>query len=192
MRKLISVILLLVMLVSCAALAEENWIMYNFGDFSLTFPEDVVCAYSEERTENQPFLMFYQDYDETANFNKNLNVVWNSGAEDISAMDPAVMGQLILDQLLAQFDAMGVGHSNAMLVSAETLDHNGKPALGIAYTATVDYSAVMEDGPIVDLVFVQMIFSDEAFGTYNFTITTDDIDNTQLLSTILDSLSWNV
>lgn len=191
MRKFLCIILTLCLLAGASALAEANWIMYNFGDFSLTFPEDIVCAYTEKRTENQPFLMFYQNYDETAAFMKNLNVVWNSGTEDISAMDPVAVGQSILNNLLTQFDTMGVGHSNAMLVSAETLDYNGKTALGVAYTATVDYSA-LNNGPVLNLVFVQMIFSDEAFGTYNFTITTDDIDDTQLLSTILDSLSWNV
>lgn len=191
MRKLLCVILTLSMLMSCAAMAEEGWIQYNFGDFNLTFPADVVSAYSEERAENQPFLMFYQDYDENASFVKNLNVVWNSGVDDIASFDPAVVGQSILDGLTKQFDAMGVVNSNALLISAEQLDFNGLPAIGIGYTLTVDYSAV-NNGPVIDLVFVQLLFSDEAFGTYNFTLTTDDIDNSQLLTTILDSLSWNV
>jgi len=191
MRKLLCLILILIMLTTCAALAEESWFQYNFGDFNLTFPADVVSAYTEERAENQPFLMFYQDYDENASFVKNLNVVWNSGVDDITSLDPAAVGQSILDGLTKQFEAMGVAPSKCLLVSAETLDYNGLPAIGIGYTLTVDYSA-LNNGPVLDLVFVQLLFSDEAFGTYNFTLTTDDIDNSQLLTTILDSLSWNV
>lgn len=191
MRKLISAILVLVMLAGCSALAEANWVMYNFGDFTLTFPEDIVCAYSEERTENQPFLVFYQDYQEGASFVKNLNVVWNSGVDDISALDPAAIGEMILNGLVAQMEATNVPVTNAALVSAESLEFGGKPAIGIAYSLTADYSA-LENGQVLNMVFMQMMFSDEAFGTYNFTLTTDDLENTETLVTILDSISWNV
>lgn len=191
MRKLLCIILALSMLAGCTAMAEANWIMYNFGDFNLSFPDDIVCGYTEERVANQPFLMFYQDYDETAPFMKNFNVVWNDGVNEIGAMDPEAVGGNILNALLTQFASMGVACSNDMLLSAETIDYVDKTALGIAYTVTVDYSA-LNGGPVLDLVFVQLLFSDEAFGTYNFTITTDDINNTQLLMDIIDTLSWNV
>lgn len=87
MRKLISIVMVLCLLLG-AAIAESAPLMtYDFGDFTMDMPEDIQGSIVE-RAENVPFASLYENYDQTAPFNDNVNIVWNSAVEDLSILDP--------------------------------------------------------------------------------------------------------
>ena len=92
--------------------------------------------------------------------------------------------------VVTQYEQIGVGISNSMLLSAELSDHDGKAALGVIYSADMDYSGLGVDAQVT-LYTIQLYVPDEAFeGSYIITITTDDIDNTQQLFEVADSIKW--
>ena len=191
MRKLISVLLALVLLLASAAFAEETWMEYDFGGFTMAFPIDIIGTVSEEIVENEPFLYLFQDYDENAIFNKNLNCVWNSGVDNISAVDPEEFAQMILPQMVAAFEQSGLSVHGAEVLAAVHDEHKGEPCLSAIYACILDYSAF--GGPAEFVLYtLQSMVSNEAFGgTYTFTISTDDIESTQLLMEIMDTINWN-
>ncbi len=82
MRKILSVLIALMLIFSMSAFAEETptvpTIELDFDHFTMTIPEDMVGTSSEEIVSNQPFIQLFQDYSETAAFNKNLNIVWSN------------------------------------------------------------------------------------------------------------------
>ena len=83
-----------------------------------------------------------------------------------------------------------MGISNPMLLSAELSDHDGKAALGVIYSADMGYSGLGVDAQVT-LYTIQLYVPDEAFeGSYIITITTDDMDNTQQLFEVADSIKW--
>lgn len=190
MRKLIAVLLALMLLAS-AAFAEETWMEYDFGGFTMAFPIDIIGTMSEEIVENEPFLYLFQDYNENAIFNKNLNCVWNSGVEDITAVDPEELAQMILPQMTGAFEQTGFRVLGAEVLAAAHDAHKGEPCISTIYACVLDYSAFGGPSEFVLYTLQSMVSNEAIGGSYTFTISTDDIENTQLLMEIMDTISWN-
>ena len=192
MRKILAVLLALAALLCVPAFAEAQWVEYDFGDFTMSFPEDIMCSISGEIVNNEPFFVFYQDYDETAAFNKSLNGVWSEGAADLTTVDPTAYGQTVLATVASQLGEYGIAVTDPALIAAALDAHDGKPALSIIYGMGVDYSAVGVDLQMT-LYTMQAVVSDEALGgSYTFTISTDDITAATLLMEIMDTIQWTV
>ena len=194
MRKILSVLIALMLIFSMSAFAEETptvpTIKLDFDHFTMTIPEDIVGTSSEEIVSNQPFIQLFQDYSETAAFNKNLNIVWSNEVMDLNATDPVEYANTLLVATVAQYEQIGIGATNPMLLNAELSDHDGKPAMGVVYSLELDYSGMGVNEQQL-LYTVQLYVPDEAFeGTYIITVTTDDMENTQQLFDVADSIKW--
>ena len=190
MRKLMLILLALCLAaIPCLAEGTQN-IDYDFGDFTMSFPEDTIGDVAEEIAENEVFFTIYQDYDESKPFLKNLNGTWNSTYQDLTQMDPTATAQQILNSVVVQFTSYGIAVSNPTLLMAALDEQDGKPALSIIYSTDLDYSATGTDLQMT-LYTLQGIVSDESFGTYTFTISTDDIESAAPLMEIMDTITWN-
>lgn len=194
MRKILSILITLMLVFSMYALAEEvpavPMIELDYDHFTMTIPEDMVGTTSEEIVSNQPFIQLFQDYSETAAFNKNLNIVWSNEVMDLNAIDPVEYANTLLVATVAQYGQIGITATNPMLLNAELSDHDGKPAMGVVYSLDLDYSGVGVNEQ-QSLYTVQLYVPDAAFeGTYIITVTTDDMENTQQLFDVADSIKW--
>lgn len=192
MRRLIS--LLLVLMLACtAAIAEESVLTeHNFGDFSISFPVDMYGSLAEEVTSGAPFMQLLQDYDAEAAFNKNLTMTWSQELLDITSAEPQLYADSMLSIAVLQLEAAGITVENPAVVSAEIMSLDGKDALVMTYSFDLDYSGAGMDLQMA-LYTQQRIIPDEAFaGTYSVTISTDNLEDAALLMQIADSIKWNV
>lgn len=193
MRKLISVILALCLCILPLALAEtstsEESLTQDFGDFTMDIPMSMQGSIGE-KVNNQLYFILYDNYDPNANFNNSLNCVWTDAYTDFSTIDfegeyaPAVI-QLTLETM----STAGVIVENPMLLTTDTADLNGKTAYLMAYSYNADYSQLGMDYQTT-LYTLQTYVSDEAMGSYTFTITTNDLNNIETLDALMDSIQW--
>jgi len=192
MRRFLSLFLAFALLLTGAALAKAPVFTHNFGDFTLVLPEDITGSIAEEKVANEVFFTLYQDYSENNMFNKSLDCVWTEEIVDYTAIDAAEYTQVVLDSTVAQLSAMGIGISDAAVIEPALEEHDGYSMLTYALFMNVDYTALGIDLKLpLYTLFAQM--SDEAVGgSYSFTITTDDPENTQALMDIMDSLDWTI
>ena len=192
MRKAIATLLVFLLLAGVAGYAEAAWMDYDFGNFTISFPEDADHYFEDEIVSNVPFAYFYQDYDENAVFNKNLNILWTDEVLDLNTIEPTSFAQNLMEATVDQYEQMGLAPTNASLLIAEFDEQDGKRAFSYMYTITLDYT-VFGAAEQYTLYVLQAMVPDEAFGgTYTLTLTTDDLENCQLLLDISDSIVWNV
>lgn len=192
MRKAIATLLVFLLLAGVAGYAEAALIDYDFGDFTVSLPEDTDVYFEDQIVSNVPFAYFYQDYNENAVFNKNLNILWTDEVLDLNTVEPTSFAQHLMEATVDQYEQMGLAPTNASLLIAEFDEQDGKQAVSYMYTVTLDYTAYGAAEQIMMYVLQAMI-PDEAFGgTYSLTLTTDDMENCQLLLEIADSIAWNV
>lgn len=192
MRKAIATLLVFLLLAGVAGYAEAALIDYDFGDFTVSLPEDTDVYFEDQIVSNVPFAYFYQDYNENAVFNKNLNILWTDEVLDLNTIEPTSFAQHLMEATVDQYDQMGLAPTNASLLIADFDEQDGKQGFSYMYTVTLDYTAYGSAEQIM-LYVLQAMVPDEAFGgTYTLTLTTDDIDNCQLLLEISDSIVWNV
>lgn len=192
MRKAIATLLVFLLLAGVAGYAEAALIDYDFGDFTVSLPEDTDVYFEDQIVSNVPFAYFYQDYNENAVFNKNLNILWTDEVLDLNTIEPTSFAQNLMEATVDQYEQMGLAPTNASLLIAEFDEQDGKQAVSYMYTVTLDYTAYGAAEQIM-LYVLQAMIPDEAFGgTYSLTLTTDDMENCQLLLEIADSIDWNV
>lgn len=192
MRKLCSLLLALALILSCAALAEDNSVEHDFSHFTLTIPADAKCIISEEITANEPFITIYENYDENAQFNSTLECVWNEVRIDLAAMEPATYAQSILDSLVTQFTSIGLGISDAAVTDPVYADKGGADMFSCMIYMVVDYTALGIDLKTPSYILLSMRSDDAVGGSYSFTVTTDDLDNCTMLRSIMDSIQWTL
>ena len=192
MRKAIATLLVFLLLAGVAGYAEAALIDYDFGDFTVSLPEDTDVYFEDQIVSNVPFAYFYQDYNENAVFNKNLNILWTDEVLDLNTIEPTSFAQHLMEATVDQYEQMGLAPTNASLLIAEFDEQDGKQGFSYMYTVTLDYTAYASAEQIM-LYVLQAMVPDEAFGgTYSLTLTTDDMENCQLLLEISDSIVWNV
>lgn len=192
MRKAIATLLVFLLLAGVAGYAEAALIDYDFGDFTVSLPEDTDVYFEDQIVSNVPFAYFYQDYNENAVFNKNLNILWTDEVLDLNTVEPTSFAQHLMEATVDQYEQMGLAPTNASLLIAEFDEQDGKQVVSYMYTVTLDYTAYGAAEQIM-LYVLQAMIPDEAFGgTYSLTLTTDDMENCQLLLEIADSIAWNV
>lgn len=198
MRKLCSLLLALMLIAGCAALAEGSdsheggFVRHDFGHFSLTIPADAMGNITEEITANEPFLTIYENYDGNALFNKSLDCVWNENLIDFTAVDPAAYAQNVLDTLVSQFTSFGIGISDAVVLEPIFEEQGGADMFSCMLYMYVDYTAVGIDLKTPTYTLLAMMSDEAVGGSYSFTITTDDLDGTTMLFNVLDSIEWTL
>ena len=192
MRKAIATLLVFLLLAGVAGYAEAALIDYDFGDFTVSLPEDTDVYFEDQIVSNVPFAYFYQDYNENAVFNKNLNILWTDEVLDLNTIEPTSFAQHLMEATVDQYDQMGLAPTNASLLIADFDEQDGKQGFSYMYTVTLDYTAY---GCVAQLMLyvLQAMVPDEAFGgTYTLPVPSYDIENCQLLLEISDSIVWNV
>ena len=190
MRKMISLLLALMMLCG-AAFAEdaENLLVLEYPDFTIAIPKDAVGNAADAIESNVPFLRVYQDYDPEAVFSNNLNVVWNQDVLDLDAATPLAMAQEALSYAMLQHELVGLKAENARVLLAEYDEHDGQRALSFIVSMDLDYSTL---GLYYSCTMytLQAVVPIEGVGTYSFTIGTDDMEGSQMLLDIVNSVRW--
>lgn len=154
-------------------------------------PEDLQGNIADTIEESVPFFFFYEDYDPEADLNANLNCVWSETMIDIASAEPTANGQSILNQVVQQYESMGIGVEYSTLYSAAYDELSDKRALRVVYSNRLDYSALGIDTKCL-LYTMQVIVPIENCGTYTFTITVEDLTQCERLTDILDSVEWTV
>ena len=142
-----------------------------------------------EKVNNLIYFTLFESYDPNASFNPSLNCVWTDAYTDFSAMDLGAYVSAIVQLSIESLSAAGVIAENPVLLTTDTADLNGKTAYLAAYSYDADYSQLGVDYQAT-LYTLQTYVSDEAMGTYTFTITTDDLNNIVNLDALMDSIQW--
>ena len=169
MRKAIATLLVFLLLAGVAGYAEAALIDYDFGDFTVSLPEDTDVYFEDQIVSNVPFAYFYQDYNENAVFNKNLNILWTDEVLDLNTIEPTSFAQHLMEATVDQYDQMGLAPTNASLLIADFDEQDGKQGFSYMYTVTLDYTAYGSAEQIM-LYVLQAMVPDEAFGgTYTLT-----------------------
>lgn len=180
MRKFMFILLVLC-LTAVPCFAEDS--AHDFGHFTIHFPEDMTTDIAEEITEDVPFF--------TLSLNDHpisiLNGTWLSACEDLTQVDPDVRAQERLDGVVAAYKQAGVAVDNPKIIGAALGEQDGKPALMLI--VSVDLTFPDAEVQMTQYV-IQGIVSDEAFGTYLFTINTDDLEAAQPLMEVMDTIDW--
>lgn len=191
MRKLISLILVLMLIFGLAAAETQQPVMMelDFIDFTIIVPEDIIGSVEQQMANNVPFFMFFQDYDPDAAMNKNLSCVWTDQVLDIKSTDPGQYAGMTMAMAAMQYDKMGIPASDPMLYAVGPDQHDGREAFSLVYSLTLDYTGVGFDEKF-PVYTMQAIVPIEGSGTYPFTLTTDDMQNIDLLMGIMNSISW--
>lgn len=190
MRKLIALLLVL-MLLCAAAFAEdaENLLVLEYPDFTIAIPKDAVGNATDTIESNVPFLRVYQDYDPDAVFSSNLNIVWNQDVLDLDAATPQAMAEEALGYAMLQHELVGLKVDNAKILVAEYDEHDGQRALSFIVSMDLDYSTLGLDYSCT-MYTLQAVVPIEGVGTFSFTVGTDDLEGSQMLLDIVDSVRW--
>jgi len=186
MKKLLSVLLALVLMLGCASVlaeatpAESNLETFEFDGFTMTFDADMIGEIYD-KAENQVYFQLFPFYDENAAFTPNINCVWNSAVEDLTQVDANAFAAAVMQAMLAQYEAMGLKAENAKVLLAQPDEQDGKYA--ISYLAQYDIEGTT-------LYMMQAVVSDAAFGTYTFTVTFADLMQADALTEIVNTITW--
>lgn len=191
MRKLLTALLVLILALPCAAFAEvePGLVQFDFGDFTMDIYEDMSYDDDYDKISGQPYFYLYQDYDPNAAFTKNLNIVWLSDSFDVHSIDPSAYAQQVLDGSVSALSQQNIAVSNPSVLYADYANQDGKTAITIIFSMTMDYTSAGVD-LVMDQYTLQGMCSDPAFGTYYFTITTDNLEDTRPLMEVMDSVDW--
>ena len=186
MRKFLTLLLVLC-LAAMPVLAET--MTYDFGDFTISFSPDANGNIADEITDGASFFLIYQDAVAEGQFNANLNIAWSSAYEDLTALAPAETAETMATASASALEGQGVKTANVQVVGASMDEIGGKPALSVVYSMDVDYTGMGLDLQTT-LYFAQGFVSEEALGTYTFTITTTDLATAQPLVDIVNTVQW--
>lgn len=192
MRRMIALMMALLLALGCAACAEApavEMMTLDFGDFTMDVRADAIGTTAETIENNVPFMMIFEDYEEGADFNKNLNCVWTDEVMDLNAVDPDMYVQYMVAMTMQEFNAMGVAASEPMLYAAGLDRHDGKDAISYVYSLNLDYSGIGIDS-CMTLYYIQAAVPIDGSGTYFFTITTDDLSTCEELMAAMESIRW--
>lgn len=197
MKRLFSILLVVCLMLSGLALAEEPaatvepvpMATHDFGDFTMSFPETMTWREAEEKVSGQGFFDLYPDYVEGALWNNRMSIAWDETVIDIANADPSAAADAQLANFVGNLQNSGCTVSNATVLQASLEEQDGKAVLSMIYAATVDYTGAGID-LVMDAFTLQGMCSDPAFGTYMFTIAVDDLDSAVPLMEAMASIDW--
>lgn len=186
MRKLFALLLILC-LVPFAAMAQT--MDYDFGDFTMTIPADIMGQINE-KVNAQPYFILYPDYVQTDSLHQNLNCVWTAGYEDVASMDGNALGKQVINNMSNELKAQGLVITNGKVETAQLRSINGVNALLVAYTYDCDFSGLNVDIQC-PVNLVQCMFSFPDKGSYVFSYTFYNSNSTDTTLAMLNSIKWN-
>lgn len=197
MRKLISILLVLLTLLSCAVAEEADsaeLLEFDLGNFKLLVPSDIVYDANEgEINENEDFLTFYQDSEtmDSIVYTQKLSVSMNTNVVNFDEFDPSTeaLASNIVETFL--YGNLGASVEPIDLSESELLEYGGLPCAYSSGSLWMDCSQMGIDEATI-VYYERYVFSDERFGTYVFNLVTDNPDDIDPLHEILSSITWNL
>ena len=192
MKKIIASLVAIIMLLTATAFAEDvAWLELELMDMTISAPEDVIGYVSDTFEPDVPFACFYEDYDETRFFNKNVAFTYVYEVMDIYSVDPFEVANYISLSASETLVGMGITAGTPAVIDAAIDTQDGRDALFMYFITDVDYSTIGYNESIT-LNTVQMIVPIPEKGiTYIVTVSTDDMSNSNILFGISDSITWN-
>ena len=192
MKKIIATLVAIIMLLTATAFAEDvAWLELELMDMTISAPEDVIGYVSDTFEPDVPFACFYEDYDETRFFSKNVTFAYTNEVMDIYSIDPFEVATYLAEGASEAYIGMGITARNPAVIDAGLDTQDGRDALFMYFITDVDYSTIGYNESIT-LNTVQMIVPIPEKGiTYIVTVSTDDMSNSNILFGISDSITWN-
>jgi len=192
MKKIIAVLLAMITLLTATAFAEGAPLVdVEMMDMTISVPEGMVYFIDETYPAVETFAAFYQDFDDTTIFNKNISFAYTNGCIDIYSKDPYTFASDSVADAVENFASIGIKAQQPIVVDADLDSQDGREALFMSFYTYVDYSALGYN-IAANQFSVQMIMPYvEKDITYVVTITTDNPEDSELLFRIADSIRWN-
>ena len=179
MKKLLSVLLVLALLLPAAAMAEQE-VDLGFGVLRL---DDNAYVTLGDRESGILVQVIPDPYAEVL-FYDNFNVMWSDAQISDIDMEPEAFAKYVMSVAKAGMEAQGVTASNETVLSAEIDKENDM--LTLEYTMDVDYSGLGIDMQLT-LYFGQLAFSFEGDGMYAITFTASSEDGILALLDYVDT-----
>ena len=175
MKKLVSLLLCIALMLPALALAEGavEWVTLDYEDFSIQAKSTDILQQGEKGEGSVLFILFPDYVDETV-FHNNINCAWISDdLTGLGGVSAQVYAQMVLDAAKKQFSAQNITCHNEQLISAE-LSEDGTE-LSLLFSYDLDYSAAGYDvhTPLYQLQLYAML-GDR--GTYMFTFSAIDME----------------
>ena len=186
MKKLLALILCLMLAFSTCAMAATTTV--DFGTFTIDLGPNYHYEVADTMTDGQLYAIIYPNYDPTAAFTNTINLVWT--ASDLSAEVKMVGGmeayaQMVLDAAEYQYNAQGIAMSNATVLRTFIDDETA----GALFSYTLDYTNAGVD-MVADLYQMQALFFNGANDNYIFTLTACTIEELEVMSAYLDTVTF--
>ena len=192
MKKLLSLILCLMLLlpVMAAAEAAAPVLPYtlDFGTFTMNVGANDRYEMAETMTSNQLYAIIYVDYDPNATITNSINVVWTS--DDIGAEINMIGGmekyaELVMQNAQTMYSSMGINMTDGVILMTEWAD-----GIGCSVTScNMDYSGAGVD-LVTPLYQMQALFCNREDGDYIFTLTAASMEQLVSMASYLDTIQF--
>lgn len=195
MNKLLSALLVLFLLLPCAALAQAPTVTtLAFGDFSMDLDPNTPGEVGV-KADNEILLQVYPAYLTTGDDVTTLSVTWTTDPMNLDSMDNlsiSLYGADVLEGFREGFEASGLTLAEMNLDSIEISTVGGKKALVFDISAVVDYSSM---GPaykgLTMSIYQRSYIVPVSDGAYAFVGVSQDADTLEAyIAPIMDTVRW--
>ena len=186
MKKLLALILCLMLAFSTCAMAATTAV--DFGTFTIDLGPNDQYEVADTMTDGQLYALISPNYDPNATFTSTINVVWTSGnlRSDINTLGGMdAYAQLVMNNANAQYSEMGIVMSNYTLMRTFIDDETA----GALTSYTLDYTKAGVD-MVTNLYQMQALFFNGANDNYIFTLTAYTIEELEVMSAYLDTVTF--
>lgn len=174
MKKILSLVLCLMMLLPIVALGESEYVTMDIGDYTMDVLPTDICLTGAKTDGGQMFQMFV-NYDEAANFHPNMVGAWMSQDMgpifDLGAITPADFAGMMLEQAVGQLKTQGIVVNGSELLDASYADG----VMVLTFSMDVDYTGAGVD-LVMTLVQRQIYVMRGEAGTYLFNLGSDSVE----------------
>ena len=190
MKKLLSIILCLMLLLPVLAAAEVAVLPYtiDFGPFTMNLGANDYYEVADSMVSNQLYAIIYVDYDENALVTPTINAVWSSDnlAQEINLIGGMEKyADLVQENAKSMYASMGITMSNVSVLMTEWEDN-----IGYSLTScTMDYTGAGVD-MVTQLYQMQALFCNLEGGSFIFTLTSNDMNQLITMASYLDTLQF--
>lgn len=181
MKKALSLLLVIALLLPVAALAEQT-VDLGFGTLTVDDGDLVMLG---EKAENVLLVAIYPAYRETDAFHDSINVTWTAGTLTGLDGDPGEFGMNAAAAGVQGVQAENIAVSNAMLLDAALDPEEGSAV--VIYCLDADYTARGQDLQLT-LYYCQLFLTSEDEGTYVVTATAGSVEGMDLLMAYIDRI----
>lgn len=186
MKKLLSLILCLMMLLPAMAMAEAEVVpeLYtiDFGYFTMDLGAADYYQIAAERQDNTAYAIVYPNYDQTNPNPSNINVVWSSDnfSLQVKLFGASLYAQSMLQSTSNLYQSMGYTMSNSQIHSA-TLE-------GDVFSTMFSYD-LSAGTQTLSMYQLQNYYFCGDEGVYAFTITATSMEELESLTPYFDGIN---